>query len=637
MVLPLRIVAVAGLFAAAVLPVCAETGQSDYYWRSTPVGDTAQILTLFCRPAVGSAEAGTDIPLVAVLRDTLGDDDPTNDRLTYVWLLTYERPNIGQRFLSAMPFFYWRVGDGPDAEKQRDTKPLLDLSEPGHPITSDIERDLLQWTLLDPSTTPIRATSRAYRTNNIDHERLHLEEAVSYLRLAPVSNEADGLTRAQIDFVTARLELRKKLLGGFVNEEHAARLGEDANYEQDRIRERNWELLREAAERTGLLFEPLTVGGTAGQYAVLWFPLEESSEPMGTCLSPAWKLLNIKNPWNDQRLEDWHGPVFERRLDKYGSLLPNGATQGRPVKLAPLSVYSLNYPKLPLLMVDFRDKLHVRWHEMTQRSINEIAAGVIGVSHFTNWYYFVAADLYDFIAGRHGAAVDQSARLDCYSQFRVELALDNRLNPALRKEMQERINTLEINPLESNPKQEIQAAQARYEQLEKEAAPDGPLGGHLEKSRREELASLGEGKWEIARNDMLHTLTLGGYTRRAKRDTGELAMLDRYRRVEYQLNLLNSMASSGTAPEVAYDSARIQASVAELRQLMPEVTSPEVRTRATIALQKLSGVSEDATLRADCADAVKSIENNPPLVRPGAPHGIAAAAGGAFEVRDRLK
>src|SRR5581483_6027230 len=183
-----------------------------------------------------------------------------------------------------------------------------------------IGRDILQWTMLDP--TPIRATSRAYRTNEIDDERVHLEEAIGYLREAPASDHLPALTQGQLNLIRARLELRERLLGGLVNERRAAQLGEESGFEQERVRSRNWELLRQCAEKTGLIFEPLQVAGTTGQYAMLWFPLQQQLQPGGTSVGPIWKLLNIKNPWNDTRLKQWRGESYSRGLDENGSLLP---------------------------------------------------------------------------------------------------------------------------------------------------------------------------------------------------------------------------------------------------------------------------------------------------------------------------
>jgi hypothetical protein len=103
---------------------------SSYYWKSESVAGTAQFLTLFCRLCDLSYDGWRDVLLVSVLRDTLGDDDAENDRVTYIWLLTCARPRMGQRILSAIPFFYWRVGRGSGSAKKYDTAPLMDLSAP---------------------------------------------------------------------------------------------------------------------------------------------------------------------------------------------------------------------------------------------------------------------------------------------------------------------------------------------------------------------------------------------------------------------------------------------------------------------------------------------------------------------------
>ncbi len=248
-----------------------ENSQVPYYWNVTPIGNTAQLVTLLCHSCLDASDQKADLPLIAVLRDTLGDENPESDRLTSVWLLTYARPSLGQRLLSAVPFFYWRVGKG--SKSTSHAAPLFDLTAPRHPVAFEVSRNILQWTMLDSTVLPVRATSRAYGTNQRDHERLHLEEAISYLRRAPTGGDQAGLTQAQINTVIARLELRKSLLGGLVDQRRAARLGEESGFEEERIRSRNWELLRQCAEKTGLLFEPVDIAGKTGQYGMLWFPL----------------------------------------------------------------------------------------------------------------------------------------------------------------------------------------------------------------------------------------------------------------------------------------------------------------------------------------------------------------------------
>src|SRR6185437_10162935 len=124
------------LCSAPVLPAAVST---TYFWRVTPVGGTAQLVTLFCQHCEkGAIDPDNDIPLVAVLRDTLGDADAENDRLTSVWLLTYSRPSIPQRLLSAIPFFYWRIGSGSHASAAKGTAPLLDLTSLKHPMIKTV-------------------------------------------------------------------------------------------------------------------------------------------------------------------------------------------------------------------------------------------------------------------------------------------------------------------------------------------------------------------------------------------------------------------------------------------------------------------------------------------------------------------
>jgi len=597
--------------------------QTTYFWRSIPGGGTAEVLTLFCHACGTGSTGAEDVPLVAVLRDTLGNSNPETDRLLYVWLLGYQRPNLGQRLLSAVPFFYWQIGISGAARSEKKLSPLLNVAAPQHALLSNISSDILQWAMFDPMATPIRATSRAYRANTIDDERLHLEEAVSYLRRAPISDEQPSLTPAELNLVIARLELRKNLLGGFVSDRNAERLGEESRFEEEQIRSRNWELLRQCADRTGLLFEPLAIAGTSEEYVVLWFPAAGPRPPDGTSLAPVWKILKIKNPWSDDRLKDWRGSVYQRSVDDSGNLLPASERGARTVKLIPLAVYSLSYRTTPLLLIDFRHKLHVRWHELAQRSINEITAGIIGISHFTNWYYYVGADLYDFVASRHGDAMNQSARLDCYSQFRVKLALDHQLDPTLRKEIQAHVDSLGVNPLEAAPARELQAARIRYAELEGEAR-SGELAKALDKERRSELAAFGATAASLVEQASLHYASAGLYTHRAKKEDGNIALLACYRRVEYQMKFLESLANAGTAPEIAHNAEAVQSAITQLSGLLAGVQSPTLRHRAIETLLRLQDLSHDAGLRDDCAVAVNEI-NREGVVRAGTSPGVVAS------------
>lgn len=601
--LPITLLVIASFCTAATPP-----RESRYYWEATAIGDTADLVTLFCRSCYVEAGAERDIPLVAVLRDTLGDSDSESDRISCVWLLPYSRIGAKQNILSAVPFFWRHVSQGAGDGIQN--APITDLTRPEHPTLAALGRTLLQWIVLDRNTMPLRAVSRAYRANQLDNERLHLEEAITYLDAAPVSESRSALTQKQVDTIVARLELRKHLLGGLVAESRATHIGEESEFERKHVRSRNWELLRQCADKTGLLFEPLDIAGTASDYAMLWFPLNPMPKPDGSSLDSIWKLLNIKDPWGDQRLQQWKGITFSRSLDGNGSLLSAGASGVKQLRLVPLCIYSMTYSKMPLLLIDFRDKLHVRKHELAQRAITEITAGVIGISHFTNWYYYLGLSVYEFVAARHGSAVDQSARLDSYAQFRVELALDQELDAALRKEMESRVESIIVNPLIEPASREMQVAAEHYAALRAETEANGGVRAELDEERRSEIASFGETTRKRLAESLLHEVTFGLYRRRADSDAGDVAKLNRYRRVEYQLNFLNEVVETGSRPEITYEGALLRASVAELSSLMTGVKSSEMRAHAAATLKRIGDLSMDPELQAGCRFAVTSLEGS---------------------------
>jgi hypothetical protein len=552
-------------------------------------------LTLFCRSCEDASGSGRDVPLVAVLRDTLGDVPSGNGRLTYVWLLTYSSPTWEKRALSAVPFFYWKIGDGSATVGSAEPKPLMNLTLPQRSVVSSVLRKTVQVTLFDPISTPVRASTRAYQNNQADHERLHLEEAESYLQSAPAADDESGPTETELNTVIARLDLRKTMLGGFVSATRAAQFGEDANLEEERIRARNWELLRQCADKAGLLFEPIDLAGAKGQYAVLWFPLENTAPPEGIELSGIWKLLNLKDPYT-QRTSLLSANPYQRTF------------AGRQAQVVPLGVYSLTYPKLPLLLVDFRDGAHLRRHELTQRTINELTSGLIGVSRFTNWYYFAGADLYDFYSSRRGSATNQTERLNCYSKFRVALALDKNLQPELRDALEQRLKSLAVNPLETAPQREMQAAQQRYDLLQLAASSENSsLIRRLDKDRRSELERFGQSNSRSMGDDLLHFASLGFYTHRAA-GNGVLDSLAKYRQVEYYLAFLDGLTAAGTQPEVAYDSARINYAIVQLTGLLPAIATRDTREHAAATIEKLRVLSADAALKAECVAALESMD-----------------------------
>src|SRR5829696_8148371 len=107
-------------------------GPSPFRIETTPVGRDAQLLTVFGRldGLKDGASQPEEVPLVSILRDTLGDADPENDRLRHVWMLTYTRPTAVQRVAAAIPFLYGRVGGRKSASRKSVPPPVIDLADP---------------------------------------------------------------------------------------------------------------------------------------------------------------------------------------------------------------------------------------------------------------------------------------------------------------------------------------------------------------------------------------------------------------------------------------------------------------------------------------------------------------------------
>jgi hypothetical protein len=75
------------------------------------ISNGGELVIFFERLRADRQTAGSsEMPLLAVLRDTMGDADPTNDRLRQVWIFTYAAASPAQRTAAGVPFFDHRLG-----------------------------------------------------------------------------------------------------------------------------------------------------------------------------------------------------------------------------------------------------------------------------------------------------------------------------------------------------------------------------------------------------------------------------------------------------------------------------------------------------------------------------------------------
>src|SRR5262249_11731084 len=246
------------------------------------------------------------IPLVSVVRDTLSDNNPQNDRLRYVWMLTYTRPNLMKRIASAIPFFYQHVGNQTEVSSGP-PKPIIDLANASRQTWNAFFWTGMQHVLLASYGIPLKAASRTYRQNAADYRSGHVMQALSVLDsyetlrtrsrtegelLAlrrtsfspaaghmPNTNDtlqpllpafAPAFSPGEMLEIRARLILSGNMFGGLLGPDTFRSTVTRRTTSSIDDSGHNWEILRQRAEAEGLYFEPLTMPDGRATHALLW-------------------------------------------------------------------------------------------------------------------------------------------------------------------------------------------------------------------------------------------------------------------------------------------------------------------------------------------------------------------------------
>jgi hypothetical protein len=390
-----------------------------------------QLVIFFEKLAAGGQSPGTSgLPLLAVLRDTMGENDPENNRLRQVWVFTYAAPSPAQRIAAGVPFFYHRSGLDSGSSK-RPPRPVIDMARPAHGLWPGIAFSAVQSQVLDPIGSLARLTTHSYGGNLGEYRRNHVAEALDILTRNP-SQLTGALTPAELESVVARLELSSKLLGGLTSDESLPSVYSGALERRTENRGHNWEILRQTAEQNGLYFEPLPLDAAPDSFGVIWIAQRDTEADHFS----DGQFLHIANPFHDERIRSWNGYSQVWTLDRYGVRLPDGTDGGVPVKMIPLAVYALDYPGVPLLLIDFREASHPQRTERRLRAANDVTAGVFGLTTFGNLGYFAAKTGFLFVHKRHGAATDRLARRNAFVALRHALATGDSLDQGLRRDLE---------------------------------------------------------------------------------------------------------------------------------------------------------------------------------------------------------
>jgi len=562
----------------------------------------AELITVHARLAgLESTESDKWVPLVSILRDTLGDNDAENNRLRYVWPLTYTRPTIKQRLAAAIPFFYARVGN---KERLTQVPPAaLDLAAPENDVWDKIFWAALQNILLDTYGTPIKASTSSYRRNSSDYRRSHIIRALSVLALYQAVKGESVFTQSEMATIQARLLLSDKTFGGLVDD---SRLETYYNRRTSQTRDErghNWELLRQRAEQESLYFEPLLMPDGSATHALLWVAKRDLVKLQGSRYSS--RFLNIANPWTDKRLLDWKGFVETRYFDSENHLVDSDTPGAEAVEMIPLGLYGLDNPKIPMLLVDFRDSYNPKKREMSRRALNDVTRNLLSLSKAGNLPFFLGRTVYDFVTGRRGMDINQPSRLHTYSQLKLLLALNTSMDPELRSEVSGRLERVAINPFENGLNAEAKIATDQYNALVAYAKDPHGLAEKLERDRRAELTPLEHDGKERLAFGVLNVLSFGRYVHREALTDDMDERLDIARRLEYHTNFLQQIAKSSADIDITWNLDDVRRSIRFIAE-----HGAEAGGNAAAATAKIFARTRDDETRRACLESLSRIRSS---------------------------
>ena len=157
----------------------------DFRIEKIPVVGGAEIITIFARTSNFGArpsETISEIPLVSVLRDTLGDERRENDRLRYVWMLSYTRASFWQKAAAFVPFLYRRTTNK-SVSSGEPPPPIADMNSTNKALWNRFLWVVCKRILSAELGAWPKASAIQYRQNAADYKRSSLAKIETILSL----------------------------------------------------------------------------------------------------------------------------------------------------------------------------------------------------------------------------------------------------------------------------------------------------------------------------------------------------------------------------------------------------------------------------------------------------------------------
>jgi hypothetical protein len=576
--------------------------QSDLFRIETiPVSVGGELITIFAKQKSNDG-AASEIPLLSLFRDTLGDSKAENDRLRYVWWLSYTKPTFGQKAAAFVPFLYRRTSNR-GAVGSNPPPPILDVQKSDKALWGKVFWFFMRKTLFSEFGFGVRTPAQHYRQNVNDYRQSAIAASMALLSIYQETESEEILSQSEIKDIQARLALSDKTFGWHVESENLKRVHDkELTYIRDH-RGHNWELLRQYSEAQGLWFEPLIMPDGSARHAIVWTTLEDVQQNAGKKFDS--RFLNIKSPWNDKELVNWKGYTRHQWYDADDRQVDPCTPSATKRTMIPLAVYGLDHPKIPTILVDFRDQNNPKRREMSKRVLGDITSNVLALSQFTSVPYFLGRMFYEFATGRRGMDLNQPSRLRSYAQLKLLLSLQDSLDDTFRDEIAERAEASTLNPLQNDVEAEARLARSQYSNLLAYAQrPDG-LGKKILNDRREEMARLKHGSGDRALFSIAHAFTFGLYTHREDSSPEMLARLDTRRQLDHHERFIREVAYSSAGPEIDANTEKLTRSLTYLAQF-----GSAAEAKTTRALAQIFRVSSEMETRRLCVAGLYRINNS---------------------------
>lgn len=556
------------------------------------VAGGSEIITIFADLKNSDAlrtENSKNVPLVSVLRDTLGDEIPENDRLRYVWMLSYAKPSFIQKFASGVPFFYNRAGNKGKVGNEPPPA-VMDLNPSDKDMWDKVFWMVFKNFVLSHTDSLVRTSTLQFKNNKSNYRKSAMMRALAVLTLYESLEGEKILRDTELQDIQARVMLSDKIAGSFLQKENLGRVYQ-TNLEKTRdYRGHNWELLRQYTEAQGLYFEPLQMPDGSATHAIVW--VDEADLKANKNKKFESRFLNIKNPWKDKRLANWKGYKEIRFYDEENREVAPETPNAKSKTLIPLALYGLDYPKIPTILVDFRDSRNPKIREVSKRVLDDVTKSFLSVSKFGNLPYFFGRFFYDFVTSRRGIDFNQASRFRSYSQLKLLLLLNESLDADFKGEIADRLEKVSSNPLENDLDAEIRIARRQYENLIAYAKrPDG-LAKKIRNDRREEMVRLNHGGKVRMLYAAAHLLTFGIYTHREPYTPELLAEMDIRRQLDFHERFLRETARDSARPEIDSDITAVKRSLEFISEY-----GEKAKGKTAKAVSKIFLMSEDEELR----------------------------------------